>query len=298
VYLAFGDDEELRGTGARSIAALLAERGIRPALVLDEGGAVVEGMLPAVRGPVALIGLTEKGVAAVRLTVSCAPGHAAMPPRRSAPGRLARALVRIERHPFPARANPAVRAMGKALAPRLPRALAALAAGPFAGPLLGLAGGPPSALVRTTVAVTGLAAGTAHNVLAAEASALLNLRIVPGDTVDSAVTRLRRRIADPLVRIDVLAGDDPPPVSRADGPGWDRLCAAIALGAPGALPVPYLMVQASDSRHYASISDAVYRFRPFGITAARLATIHGADERLEVAELERGVAFYRALLAT
>ncbi|MDQ1529947.1 MAG: carboxypeptidase [Microbacteriaceae bacterium] len=300
VLLALGDDEEARGSGARAVAALLEERGVRPALVLDEGGAVVEGMLPAVRGPIALLGVTEKGVATVRLTVTGSPGHAATPPPRSAPGRLARALVRIERHRFPARTTPVVRAMGRALAPRVPRVLAAVAAGtlagPALGPLLGIAGGAPAALVRTTAAVTQLAGGVAPNVLAAEASALLNLRIAPGDTVAGAVARLRRLIRDPAVRIEVLAGEDPPPVSRADGPAWDRVCAALASAHPEALPVPYVMIQASDSRHFAAGCDAVYRFRPFTISAAQLAAIHGVDESLDVAALERGVAFHRALL--
>jgi carboxypeptidase PM20D1 len=298
VYLAFGHDEEVGGTGAAALAALLAERGVRPALVLDEGGAVVEGMLPGVRGAVAVIGVTEKGVATVRLTVSGSPGHAALPPRHGAPGLLARALVRIERRPFPARTNPVTRAMGRGLAPRLRRPLAALAAGPLLGPLFGLAGGAAAALVRTTVAVTGLDAGVAPNVLAAEACALLNVRIVPGDTVQSAVASLRRVIRDPRVRVEVLGGEDPPPASRTEGPGWDRVCAALATVLPAALPVPYLMVQASDSRHFAALSDAVYRFRPYPLSAAQLAGIHGADERLDVAALERAVTFYRALLTT
>jgi carboxypeptidase PM20D1 len=98
------------------------------------------------------------------------------------------------------------------------------------------------------------------------------------------------------VTIEVLAGEDPPPVSRADGPGWNRVVAALAAVFPAVPPVPYLMVQSSDSRHFASLCDAVYRFRPFPLSPAQLATIHGADEQVEVAALERAVAFYRALL--
>ncbi|MGN6743791.1 MAG: M20/M25/M40 family metallo-hydrolase, partial [Amnibacterium sp.] len=108
VHLCFGHDEEVAGSGSRAVADLLRQRGVRPALVVDEGGAVVEGMLPGVRGPLAVIGLAEKGVATVRLTARAAGGHASVPPRRSAPGRLAAALVRLERHPQPARTSPVV----------------------------------------------------------------------------------------------------------------------------------------------------------------------------------------------
>src|SRR4051794_21094240 len=171
VHLCFGNDEEVAGSGSRAISDLLRDRGVRPALVVDEGGAVVEGALPGVRGPIAVIGLGEKGVATVLLTARAAGGHASTPPRRTAPGRLAAALVRIERHPFPARTTPVLAGMIEALAPRLPRAAAALvrsrAVRPLVGPLLGLGGGTPAALARTTVAITQVQAGVAPNVLAA-----------------------------------------------------------------------------------------------------------------------------------
>jgi carboxypeptidase PM20D1 len=301
VHVVSGHDEEVMGSGARSIARLLAERGVRPELVLDEGGAVVTGMVPGVAGPLAMIGLTEKGVATIRLTTRSAGGHASVPPRRQATVRLARALTRIERRPFPARANPAVVAMAAALRPRLPRpigaALASRLAAPALGPLLGLLGGVPGALVRTTVAVTRLRAGTAVNVLAAEAIADLNVRIAPGDDVAAVVAGLRRRIGDPSVEVTVLEGEDPAPLSRAHGPAWDRVTAAVRASYPDALAVPYVMVQASDARHFTALGAEVYRFMPFAITADELAAIHGADERVSIAALEAAVAFHRSLLS-
>ncbi|WP_375389502.1 M20/M25/M40 family metallo-hydrolase [uncultured Amnibacterium sp.] len=300
VHLVLGHDEEVLGTGARAVAGLLRDRGVRPLLVLDEGGAVVEGMVPGVRGPLAMIGLTEKGVATIRLAVRSAGGHASVPPRRQATVRLARALTRIERHPFPARTSPAVTAMAAALAPRLPRAVAALLAArpaaPALGPLLGLLGGVPAALARTTVAVTRLRAGTAANVLAAEATADLNVRIAPGGTVAGVAARLRRVVRDPEVRIEVLAGDDPPPLTRSSGPAWDRVVAAVRVAHPAALAVPYVMVQASDARHFTGLGADVYRFMPFAITAQQLGAIHGPDEQVPIASLEAAIAFHRALL--
>ena len=300
VHVVSGHDEEVQGGGARAVAAALAEEGVRPLLVLDEGGAVVEGMVPGVRGPLAMIGLGEKGVATVRLTTRSAGGHASVPPRGQATVRLARALTRIEARPFPARTNPAVAAMAAALRPRLRRPVAAVlgarAAAPALGPLLGLLGGVPGALVRTTVAVTRLAAGTATNVLAAEATAVLNVRIAPGDDLEGVTERLARVIGDPSVTVEA-EGEDPSPLSRAAGPAWDRMTAALAASHPEALPVPYVMVQASDARHFTGLGGDVYRFMPFAITAEELAAIHGADERVRIAALDAAIAFHRALLA-
>jgi carboxypeptidase PM20D1 len=301
VHVVSGGDEETMGSGARSIARLLRERGVRPSLVLDEGGAVVEGVVPGVRGPLAMIGLTEKGVASVRLTVRSAGGHAAIPPRRQATVRLARALTRLERRRFPARSNPAVVAMATALLPRLPRPAAAVlgrgAAAPALGPLLGALGGVAGALVRTTVAVTRLRAGEAANVLAAEATADLDIRIAPGDTVQGVVHRLRRVVGDESVTVALLDGHEPSPLSRSTGPAWDRVAAAVRVAYPEALPVPYVMVQASDARHFTDLGAQVYRFMPFAITAEELAAIHGADERVSIAALDAAIAFHRHLLS-
>lgn len=301
VHLCFGHDEEVAGDGARTIADLLRERGVRPGLVIDEGGAVVEGMLPGVRGPLAVIGLAEKGVATVRITARAAGGHASVPPRRGAPGRLAAALLRLERHPQPARTNPIVVRMAEALAPRLPWAVgtvvAASAVRPLLGPVLGRMGGTAGALARTTVAVTRLTGGTADNVLAAEATAMLNVRVAPGDQLECVLARIRRTVKDPYVEVELVDGYDASPVSRTDGPAWDRLSAAIRAAYPDALPVPYLMVQASDARWFAADCDAVYRFLPFAISAEQLAAVHGPNESIDVAALEAGVFFFRALLA-
>ena len=268
--------------------------------MLDEGGAVVEGVVPGVRGALAMIGLTERGLAEVRLTARSSGGHAAIPPRRQATVRLAEALTRLERHPFPARSNAAVVAMAAALGPRLPAPIAAAlrsrAAAPVVAQLLAATGRGDRRAVRTTVAVTRLRAGEAANVLAAEATADLNIRIAPGGSVQGVLDRLRRVVRDPSIEIALLGGDEPSPLSRSEGPVWDRVTAAVRAAYPDALPVPYVMVQASDARHFTALGAEVYRFMPFAITADELAAIHGADERVSIRPLDAAIAFHRNLL--
>ena len=120
VYLSFGNDEEVAGVGAQLAVETLTARGIRPWAVLDEGGAVVSGVFPGVPGPIAVVGLAEKGLLDVELITTDPGGHASAPVRGGAPARLARAILRIEDNPFPARLHDVVLGMVDAARPARP----------------------------------------------------------------------------------------------------------------------------------------------------------------------------------
>jgi carboxypeptidase PM20D1 len=122
------------------------------------------------------------------------------------------------------------------------------------------------------------------------------VRIAIGSTVQRAADEIRRAIADDDVHVEVLYGDDPSPVSPSDGPEWERLVSAIAKVFPDAAPAPYVMMQASDSRHFCRISDTVYRFLPFEIPAEERATLHAIDESIGVENWLRGVRFFDTLV--
>jgi carboxypeptidase PM20D1 len=301
VYLSFGGNEETYGSAAIAIAAALQERGVVPWLVLDEGGAVVDAPLPFVPGRAAMIGVGEKGVMTVRLSARGDGGHASAPPRRTAVRRIARAVERLGPGTFRARTPRAVSRMltqlaGSAAGPArlLLRLLGALP--PLSARIFAALGGEAAALVRTTVAPTMQSGGTAANVLPSQASATLNLRIALGETVQSAAARLRRRIADPQVAVEVLEGSDPSPESATDNAQFALLAEALGVSHPGVPAVPYVMMAATDSRHFHRFAPAVYRFAPLEMSNAQRAAIHGVDESVEIAALERGERFHRALL--
>ena len=300
VYLAFGHDEEAGGTGIAALVALLDERGVRPWLVIDEGGAVMDRLLPGL-GPTAVVGVTEKGMMNVELAVEQSGGHAAIPLPGGSTAVLARAILRIENQPETPRLIEPVIGLLESMGARLGGARGWMLrhARTFRGPLAKtLARTSPqlAAMTRTTRAVTQLRGSSSRNVVPERASATINSRILPGETVESAVAALERTIDDPAVRVRVLEAADPAPVSPSEGPAWDVIAESIREVFPDAAVAPYVMLQASDSRHFARISDHVYRFLPFDLRQEELESIHGIDERIRVATYRRSIAFFDALV--
>ena len=303
VYLSFGHNEETFGTGAQAIVAALRERGIRPALVLDEGGAIVEGIFPGVTRPIAVVGVSEKGIAQVTLTVDQNGGHASTPPRMTATVRLARAITRLNSKPFPARLTATNLEMLETLGAHTTGAMRTVFVHaklfkPLLVRILGRMTDETRAMVRTTTAVTQLAGSLAGNALAEQAHAVVNVRIAVGSSIDATLDHIRRAIDDDEVHIHADSADEPSPVSPTSGPGWDAIASAIASEYPQAVVTPYIMLGASDSRHFTAISDAVYRFTPFEMSAEERGTLHARDERIHVDTWLRGIGFYFRLIAS
>jgi carboxypeptidase PM20D1 len=302
VLIASGPDEEVGGFGgARRIAERVRDLGISPEYVLDEGLLVTDGILPGVRAPVALVGIAEKGIATVVLEVRGVAGHASMPPRRTAAGVLARAIARVEQSPFPSALGGAARGMLRALAPAVPPPARWVLARP--GPLeplvralLGLAP-ETNALVRTTVAATVLEAGVKENVLPEWARATLDVRVLPGDSVEGAVRRIRAIVADDSVEVRLLPGaSEPSPVSSTSSAAYRALVRAVARVHPDAVIAPSLVLAATDARHFRGLARDVYHFRPWRLAREDVGRIHGTDERIRIEDLGRGVEFFREVL--
>ncbi|XHM11890.1 M20/M25/M40 family metallo-hydrolase [Leifsonia sp. T36S-04] len=301
VYLSFGHDEETVGSGAKGIAAALADRGIRPALVLDEGGAVVERIFPGVTAPIAVVGVSEKGITSVRLTVEQNGGHASTPPAMTATVRLARAITRLNARPFPARLTETnlrmVETLGAhATGPLRSVFVRARRLQPVLRAVFGRLSDETRAIVRTTTAVTQLSGSLAANALPETAEAIVNTRIAVGSSVAETLDHLRRAIRDDAVRVEAVDASEPSPVSPCEGPQWDRLAAAIRAEHPRAIVTPYIMLGASDSRHFTGICEAVYRFTPFELSAEQRGALHARDEHIHVSTWFRGIDVYTRLL--
>ncbi|MCB2223454.1 MAG: M20/M25/M40 family metallo-hydrolase [Actinobacteria bacterium] len=302
VYLSIGHDEETGGgEGAAAVAALLAERGVRLDFVLDEGGAVALDMLPGVEDPVALLGVAEKGYLNVELTAAGGGGHSSMPPPSTAVGMVAAAVAALERQPMPARLD-VQREFFDAIVPVLPSKLAfALRHADRLGPLLErrLGASPTTnALIRTTAAVTIVEGGVKPNVLPQQARAVINFRIMPGDTPQSVLAHVRRVIGPDVsaLPLDGTFTAEPSAMSDTRSPAFDAVADAIQDVYPGVVVAPWILMAATDSRHFAPLADQVYRFAPFSATPADMTRIHGTGERFPIADADRAVEFTARLI--
>ena len=301
MYFAFSGGEEVNGNGALHIVNAFKARGITPALVLDEGGAVVENVFPGVNIPCGMIGIAEKGLMNVTLSVESNGGHASAPKPHTPIGQLAAACCHMENKPFPFHLTPPVAKLFDTLGRHSTFVYRIIFANLwlFKGVLNMIcksSGGEMNALVRTTVAFTQATGSAAPNVIPPSASMTANLRLNPMDTVESATEYIRKTIGDDSITITVKNGTDPSPISQTDCEAWNKVASAVSATWDGCLVSPYLMVQCSDSRHYRDLSDHVYRFSAMDLTSEERKTIHGHNERIRLETIARATEFYIRLM--
>jgi len=303
VWIAHGHDEEVDGTvGAKGMAAYLEEQGVHAWFTLDEGSAVVQGLVDGVEPPIAFIMAGEKGYLSLRLTARAEGGHSSTPPEKTAIWSLAQALTRLSEAPMPARIIPPVGRMLDDLAPHMPwLAQLAIEQRWLFEPLLLkqlLASPTIGAAVRTTMAPTMLMAGIKDNVLPSHASAVLNFRLLPGDRIDDVVAHVRDTIADDSIEISFEPGfqSEAPPLSDVQSDAMQAIAAAAGKVFPDALTSTGIIMATTDNRHYARVRDNGYYFSPYPYTPDDEGRVHGANERIGVQDYQRMIDFYVELL--
>ena len=306
LYLAFGHDEEVGGVrGAAQIAQVLEARGAEPyAFVVDEGGAVTRDMVPGVEGAVALVGIAEKGYVNIELLVEGGGGHSSTPPANTNIGILAEAISELEENPFPARLEGAARSMFDYLAPEMSfGAKMAFANLWLLEPVVtwALVADPSSAsMVRTTTAVTIIEGGVKANVLPISARAIVNHRIVPGETRETVLERVRTVIDDERVQVSVHGEEavDPSPVSDPTGEAFQMLAGTIrqVMAGEEVVVAPYLVMGGTDAKYYSGRSPNVFRFLPAPMEADALQRVHGTNERMSIAGFIASIQFFQQLI--
>ena len=301
IYFAFSGGEEVNGKGAENIVTYFEQNKITPAMVVDEGGAVVENVFPGVKAPCGLIGIAEKGMMDVKYTVLSGGGHASAPKPNTPVDTLSRACIKMTDNPFKAHLTPPVAKMFDTLGRHSTFVYKIIFSNikiflPVLDLICKKSGGELNALMRTTVAFTQMNGSSASNVIPPEASMVSNIRLNPMDTMDSALEYINSTVDNERVQVSVIHGINPSRISTTDCEGWSRISNAVASTWKGCIVSPYLMVQCSDSRHWGRISDKVYRFSAMDLTAEERSTIHGNNESIRIEALERSVEFYIRLI--
>ena len=302
IWFAFGGDEERTGIrGAMETAKWFSQRGQRFEWVLDEGTPIGENQIKGIDKPLALVSIDEKGYLSLELKVAQEPGHASRPPKIQAAALLGRALCRIEAKPFPFNLTPTVENFFKGISQLVPGVQGfGMRHARSLGPLFfKAAGSDPTvmSMLRTTVAMTQLKGSAADNVLPSEVRSIINLRLLPPWTVDTAMDYIKKAVNDERVEVKIHGPASGPVAAkyRMQHSGWKQIEAALAESWPGVPVLPFIMVATTDSRHFMDFSDGIYRFSPHKLNPKDLSGIHGHDERISIENMQKGLQFYTKL---
>uniref|UniRef100_A0A667ZJW9 Peptidase M20 domain containing 1, tandem duplicate 1 n=1 Tax=Myripristis murdjan TaxID=586833 RepID=A0A667ZJW9_9TELE len=285
-YIGLGHDEEVSGfQGAMNIVRVLKQRGVRLAFVLDEGLAVLDGIISGLEGPAALIGISEKGQATLKLSVLMTPGHSSMPPRESS---IEEKFVSFEAF------------LALCTLFKLPLKFIMSNLWLFS-PLLGrvMERRPDTnAFVRTTTAVTMFNSGVKVNVIPPLAEAYVNLRIHSAQSLQEVLDLVQSTIGDQRVKIELVDGFDPLPISSYDEKsfGFQIIKKTVLDLFPEVTVAPGITVGNTDSRHFKELTNATYRFAPTWFKPGDPQRFHGINERISKKNYEELVVFYFHLI--
>ncbi|MCZ6503731.1 MAG: M20 family peptidase [Gammaproteobacteria bacterium] len=299
VYLSFGHDEELGGpNGAALVAETLKKEKVQLAWSLDEGSFIFDKIIPGVDPLMAAINVAEKGSVTLQIVAKSAGGHSSMPPKQTAVGILANAIIKLEQNPIPGGLEGLSLQMFDTISrymPFVPRVFFAnrwLFAGVLDDRLS--AQGTTNAMLRTTTAPTMLSASVKTNVLPIEAIAVVNFRIHPRDSVGDIINHVKRTVESENVEVRIPPGSGRAASEVSDWNSWGyKVIADSVSQVYGEIVItPGLMIAGSDSRHYGKVADNAYRFNPLTVTSDDLTGFHGTNEKISVGNLASGIRTY------
>ncbi len=302
VYLLFGQDEEVVASGesgAKAMMETLMNRGIHLDSVIDEGGAIIplniKGLLE--NKNLVGVGIAEKGYLDVEISVNAKGGHSSQPPKHSALGELADVIKDLENHQFKAEIMPFVSELFSNLGRSctFPARLVTCNI-PYLTPVIKevMKQIPPAAcLVRTTTAVTMSEGSPAANVLPQKASVTVNFRQMPGVTTEDVVAHIKRVVRNKDIEVKVLKTKEASKFSSTDSRPFKIIKEICMQEDANNVVAPYLVMGGTDACFYEPICENIFRYSPYKVSVAMLRCTHGTNERIPVAAIGPGVAFFK-----
>lgn len=302
LYIAFSGEEEIGGPTPKMMIEYFKKLGIKPYLVLDEGGAIVSNMFPGVKEKVAAIGIAEKGFMNVELKAVSKGGHASTPLKDTPVTLLSEAVYKLNRSKqFKMRMTYPVKAMFHHITPYSRNFFIRMIFSnmwlfkPLVNLVAKLSGGQLKAMFKTTLAFTVAEGSKAYNVLPNEAKIGINIRLRPDEDSQLILERIKKIIGTDDITVTPLLVSEPSPISFMDE-GYEKVEDAIKSTWQQTIVSPYLMVATTDSRHYHEICDRVYKFSPMDVSKEDLARMHADDERMSKENVSNSVKFYIRLI--
>ena len=302
VYIASSSTEEISGPGAPATVAYLKEMGVKPSLVLDEGGMILESPMAGVKGLYAMVGVVEKGYADVKFTARSNGGHASAPGKNTPLVRLGRFMADIEDHPpFIRQLSPTMEEMLKRLAPNMGLPLKTVLTNlwlfrPLLLKVLPELNASAGAMTQTTLAFTTAKGSDGLNVLPQEAYVTGNMRLIQHQGGDASFEAVRRIAEKYGVETEVLYHDEPCPVVSHESAQFKLIEEAAARIYPGVQVSPYVMTGGTDAKFYKEICPNCIRFAPLFIDDQQYGSVHGLNENISRGTLPYGVDFYKYII--
>ena len=302
VYLSSSCTEEIGGDGCPKLVAELKRRGVKPYLVCDEGGAIVQEPIGGVKGHFAMLGVLEKGQGNLLVSARSNGGHSSFPPKNSPIARLSAFVCEMEKHsPMRPAFEPEVAAMFRTLAPYGPFAYRLLFGNlwlfrPLLKTLLPAISPQAGALLKTTTAFTMQSGSDAMNVMPQEATLTVNLRYIPHQGMEPSNEAVRRIAEKHDLELTVLNAYDALPPVAIDSDAYRLVVAAVNEVFPGLPACPYVMTGGTDARFYQEICGACIRFSPVVYGPEQMKGMHGLNENIDAFSLPGAVDFYKAVI--
>ncbi len=303
IYLSYSDCEENSGPGAEMARDWFKEHGVRPNVVIDEGGAIIKKAEKYMAKDAAMVGILEKGYADVRIIARGKGGHSSQPPKNTPLARLGAFVNYVEKHSvFKPKMSAPAKAMVLGLADVLKPGLKGLAklAGhmgcltAYLAPRLNVHYGAP--MFKSTVVFTMCDGATAPNVIPQEAWVNANVRVSPVDSVEKCVAKLAKIAKKFDCEVQLGNHREASPMADLTGDGYTQFAAAIKKTYPDVEVVPYYMFGGTDCRTMQEIATTAIRCTPCRLSIEQLGGMHAANENIDVSSLGETVSFFKNFL--
>lgn len=298
MYFCFGHDEEIAGKGAQAMCKVLKEEGVEFEFIFDEGMNPVNASLVGIDGPLALVGVCEKGWVNAKIIAKGTAGHAAMPPKETTAVSLAKAVVKLNKHQMKARFTPTVNMLIKSVCPKASFKFRLLMANadilkPLVKPILLRISPAVASMLRTTMAFTVLHASDAANVMPDESYAVVNCRVNLGEKVEDVKTHMQKVLGSKYeIELATLGQHEPTSMSDLDSFGWRMMQKTVAEVFPGGVTAPFPFVAGTDSKFYDELTHCTFKFSPHITDAKYRAGMHNVNEYFKVSDVGSDIQFY------
>lgn len=302
IYLAGSCTEEISGDGAKKTVKWLKDNGVKLAMVLDEGGTILEEPIGGAKGVYALVGVLEKGYGDVKFIAKGKGGHASAPPKKTPWARMSAFISDVEKHdPFTSKFNPTITEMFRRMAPNMVFGMRLVFANlwlfkPLLTRVLGMISPMGGAMIKTTLAFTKGKGSNGYNVLPTEVFVTGNMRFINHQPTDESIRIITEKAKKYDIETEVLKAKQPSEPISYTSSAFKLIEKAVETVYPGVDTVPYVMTGGTDAKDYEEICPNCIRFAPLYLTSAQLASMHAENESINVSALQPGVDFYKFLI--